>query len=79
MAREVPENKPTPPARPTHDEITRRAYEIFIERGQPHGRDMDHWLEAEAQLVAALQPKKQSSAGAMRRRTSPARSSGRRT
>lgn len=40
---------------PTHEQITRRAYEIFIERGQPEGHDLDHWLEAEAQLRAAIQ------------------------
>ena len=36
----------------THDEISQRAYEIFVERGCPEGRDMEHWLEAEAQLRA---------------------------
>jgi hypothetical protein len=41
---------------PTHDEIARRAYQIFVERGRPEGRDMEHWLEAEAQLVAAREP-----------------------
>lgn len=38
---------------PTHEQITRRAYEIFIERGQPEGQDLEHWLEAEKQLRAA--------------------------
>ena len=38
--------------KPTHEEIARRAYEIFEERGRPHGRDQEHWLEAEAQLKA---------------------------
>jgi hypothetical protein len=42
---------------PTHEQITRRAYEIFIERGQPEGRDLDHWLEAERQLRSAGKPK----------------------
>jgi hypothetical protein len=37
---------------PTHEQITRRAYEIFIERGRPEGRDLEHWLEAEKQLRA---------------------------
>lgn len=40
---------------PTHEQIAARAYEIFIERGQPQGRDLDHWLEAEAQLRASQQ------------------------
>jgi hypothetical protein len=37
---------------PTHDEIAARAYSIFEERGRPHGRDLEHWFEAEAQLIA---------------------------
>jgi len=40
---------------PTHEQIAARAYEIFIERGRPQGRDLDHWLEAEAQLRASAQ------------------------
>jgi hypothetical protein len=40
---------------PTHQQISQRAYEIFIERGQPQGHDLDHWLEAEAQLRAPTQ------------------------
>lgn len=42
---------------PTHEQISRRAYEIFIERGQPAGQDLAHWLEAEKQLRAAGQSK----------------------
>lgn len=38
--------------KPTHEEITARAYKIFVERGCPEGRDLEHWLEAEAQLNA---------------------------
>lgn len=41
-----------PGARPTPspEEIGRRAYEIFLCRGGEHGRDMDDWLQAEAEL-----------------------------
>lgn len=28
--------------------IARKAYEIFEERGREHGKDLEHWLEAEA-------------------------------
>jgi len=31
-------------------EIRRRAYEIYLERGEQHGRDMDDWLQAEREL-----------------------------
>jgi Protein of unknown function (DUF2934) len=39
--------------RPSHDEIAQRAYELFEKSGRAPGHDMDHWLEAERQLVAA--------------------------
>lgn len=32
------------------DRIAARAYAIWVEAGQPAGRDMEHWLEAERQL-----------------------------
>jgi len=35
---------------PTDDEIGRRAYEIFLERGSVHGHDLDDWLQAEHEL-----------------------------
>ena len=35
---------------PTHAEIERRAYEIFVERGSVHGHDLDDWLQAEHEL-----------------------------
>jgi hypothetical protein len=40
---------------PTHQQISQRAYEIFVERGRPQGHDLDHWLEAEAQLRASTE------------------------
>jgi hypothetical protein len=35
---------------PTHEQITALAHQIWLERGQPEGRDLDNWLEAERQL-----------------------------
>ncbi len=35
---------------PQPDDIARRAYEIYCERGGEHGRDMDDWLQAESEL-----------------------------
>jgi len=32
------------------EQIERRAYEIWLERGRPAGQDMEHWAEAERQL-----------------------------
>ena len=50
---------------PSHDEIARRAYQLWHEYGSPTGRDLETWLNAERQLkakgaaadpVAAAQP-----------------------
>jgi hypothetical protein len=35
---------------PTHDEIARRAYQLFEKRGAAHGQDRDDWLQAEREL-----------------------------
>ena len=32
------------------EDIARRAYEIYQSRGEAHGNDLDHWLEAEREL-----------------------------
>jgi hypothetical protein len=37
--------------RPTHEEIARRAYELFLSRGGQHGFDRDDWLQAEYELM----------------------------
>ncbi|MCE9590878.1 MAG: DUF2934 domain-containing protein [Planctomycetes bacterium] len=35
---------------PNHEEIARRAYEIYVTQGKPCGHAMDHWLCAEKEL-----------------------------
>jgi hypothetical protein len=45
----------TTPATPTastlnHDDIAHRAYELFLSNGAMHGRDLEHWLQAETEL-----------------------------
>ena len=36
----------------TRDEgIRRRAYEIYLERGEQPGRDLDDWVQAERELA----------------------------
>jgi hypothetical protein len=37
----------------TKDDVARRAYELFLARGQGEGHDVEDWLEAERQLEAA--------------------------
>lgn len=36
---------------PTHEEIAKRAYAIFLARGGKHGHDRDDWLQAEYELM----------------------------
>jgi hypothetical protein len=36
-----------------HEDVARRAYELFLARGGEHGRAIDDWLEAERQLSTA--------------------------
>lgn len=43
---------------PTHEDISRRAYEIFLERNGAPGDPHADWLRAEAELTAS--PKKPS-------------------
>ena len=33
------------------ERIRRRAYEIWEDQGRPHGHDLEHWLQAEAELT----------------------------
>lgn len=35
---------------PSQEDIARRAYEIYLERGGRHGNDADDWLRAEREL-----------------------------
>jgi len=33
-----------------HDAVAQRAYELFLDSGARHGRDLEHWLQAESEL-----------------------------
>lgn len=37
--------------RNAEDEIRRRAYELYEQDGRNHGRDREHWLRAEAEII----------------------------
>ena len=37
---------------PSADEVARRAYFSYVNEGSLPGHDVQHWLEAEAQLLA---------------------------
>jgi hypothetical protein len=36
---------------PSKNEIARKAYSIYQARGCPQGLDLQHWLEAETQVI----------------------------
>jgi hypothetical protein len=39
--------------RPSDDEISQRAYELYLQRGSLPGHETDDWLQAEAELLEA--------------------------
>lgn len=44
---DIPQAGQTQEITPTHDEIARRAYGIYVELGCPHGQSEQHWKQAE--------------------------------
>jgi hypothetical protein len=40
-------------AMPLHDEIAKRAYDLWKSAGQPEGRSEEFWLNAEKQILGA--------------------------
>jgi hypothetical protein len=47
-----PKKKGTPQIDLQHflDEVRKRAYEIFLQRGASYGNDLDDWLKAEKEI-----------------------------
>lgn len=37
--------------KPSEEQIEQRAYELYLQRGCEHGRDIEDWLEAERELT----------------------------
>jgi hypothetical protein len=46
---------PTPRSSPTHEQVARRAYEIFLGRGGTPGNPEQDWLQAERELSLGRQ------------------------
>ncbi len=42
---------------PTHKQIAKFAYEIWLAEGKPNGRAVDHWVRSELMLTAAFEMK----------------------
>ena len=45
-----------PPGEPAtyeqfHEQVRRRAYELYEQRGGEHGHDLDDWLQARSELL----------------------------
>ena len=36
---------------PSPDEVARRAYFTYVNQGSPQGHEVQHWLQAEAELI----------------------------
>ena len=45
--------KNKPETKPTHDEVAKKAYGIYIKEGRPQGHAEQNWLEAEAKIPHA--------------------------
>lgn len=39
-----------------HNDIALRAYTIYVDEGCPAGRELDHWRQAEREVLAELPP-----------------------
>jgi hypothetical protein len=52
-AGETPDDQVVGLNEPGREEIERRAYELYLTRGEVHGYDRDDWLQAERELKEA--------------------------
>ena len=55
--------------KPTCEEVSTLAYHLYEQEGRPHGRHVDHWLQAELLLSAQAAGKKSSNAAKANRFT----------
>ena len=53
MPRAAPATEPQIEALPLEERIRRRAYELYIERGNESGSELDDWLQAEDEIRSA--------------------------
>jgi len=56
------------------EEVRERAYRIWEREGRPDGRDLDHWLEAEREVLVASEGTQQSKGPNRASRTAEKRS-----
>jgi len=60
----------------TNPEISKRAYELWEQSGRPAGKDVEHWLKAEAETQSQAQANKSSRAQPLLKTPKPRRSVG---
>jgi hypothetical protein len=53
MAAMAGATKRIPDALPLEEQISRRAYEIYVQRGNKPGSELDDWLQAEREILIA--------------------------
>ena len=46
-------------ALPLEEQIQRRAYELYVERGNQSGSELDDWLQAEQEVLQTLESHQQ--------------------
>lgn len=61
------------------ERIRRRAHELWESEGRPHGRDSDHWTQAEAEIrgAGALEPTEKTAGS--RKKTATSKAAGKST
>ena len=51
---DIPRSKPVPTAKPTLEDIAKRAYEIYVKNGCQPGQCEENWIQAEQELKKGL-------------------------
>jgi hypothetical protein len=55
-AKPAPKTPPKAPSQaPSQEAIAKRAYELYLQRGSVSGYELEDWLTAEAELIAAAE------------------------
>jgi hypothetical protein len=58
MPAPAPAKKPPIEMLPREERIRRRAYEIYLRRGNQPGSEIDDWLQAEEEILSGLAARK---------------------
>jgi hypothetical protein len=54
QAHDIPRPKSVPITMPTPEDIAKRAYEIYLEKGSQQGQCEQNWIQAEQELTKGL-------------------------